>query len=167
MPNWNNNTISAENLSPSHFTVLLEWLNENPHDRLILPCMDQEILEIQHDSGDVDDSSIEFMIFTSWRPALENLLTLSNLLKGPTFTFSWHDTVCYDYPGCSGEGVICNNECSMDTSGIQPHYLSDRFRVLSDIESKDAEDCVVESNDTKDGVVESKDTESGVFDFTF
>jgi len=157
MSNWINNTISAENLSPSHFTVLLEWLNENPHDRLILPCIDQDILEIQHDSGNVADSSIDFIIFTTWRPALDDLLILSNLLKGPTFTFSWHDTVNYDCPGCSGEGVICNNECTMDTSGIQPHYLSDRFRALSDVESKDTEDGVVESNDTKDGV----------FDFPF
>ena len=139
MSNWINNTISAENLSISQFNVILEWLNEPPHDRLILPCIEQEILEIQHDPGDVADSSIDFIIFTICSPAFDNLLILSNLLKGPTFTFSWYDTVNYDCPGCSGKGVIGNNECTMDASGVLPHYLSDQFRVSSNVESKDTE----------------------------
>ena len=131
MSNWINNTISAENLSTSKFNVLLEWLNEPPHDRLILPCIEQEILEIQHDPGGVADSSIDFIIFTTWSPALDNLLILSNLLKGPTFTFSWYDTVNYDCPGCSGKGVIGNNECTMDASGVLPCPIDFVFQAMS------------------------------------
>ena len=129
MSNWIHNHVLVEGLKPHQFHILLDWLTENPNDRSLLPCFDQERIDLELDAeGDV---RMSFTIFTDNRPAVLDLQYVSYILKGPAFTFEWWDSANPDVPGCSGNGLIKDGSCSMDDSGVNPFYLSDYYRAVN------------------------------------